>query len=125
MNPLLSALFGGLIIGLNATGVQLAFGRRAGISGMVAGSMFGQPGEGRWRTWFLVGLVAAISFGGTLILQLLVARIGQGWPQTRRLSALATTYSSWRPTGYTAPTLAWAIRFWACRPWRRSLVVGF
>ena len=56
----LSALMGGVLIGVSAT-ILLAFnGRIAGISGIVNGAIR-LPGEG-WRWFFLIGLIA----GGAL-----------------------------------------------------------
>jgi uncharacterized membrane protein YedE/YeeE len=57
----LSALLGGLLIGISAT-VLLAFnGRNAGISGMVNSAISFASGEG-WRWLFLIGLLS----GGAL-----------------------------------------------------------
>jgi uncharacterized membrane protein YedE/YeeE len=54
----ISALIGGAMIGFASVLLMLFNGRIAGISGIVAGSLFGDSKESRWRWWFLGGLVA-------------------------------------------------------------------
>ena len=54
-----SALAGGLLIGLSAALLLLANGRIAGISGILGGALRPQPGEFGWRAAFLAGLLAA------------------------------------------------------------------
>ena len=55
----LSALGGGLLIGLSAALLLLANGRIAGISGILDGALRPKAGEFGWRAAFLVGLLAA------------------------------------------------------------------
>jgi uncharacterized membrane protein YedE/YeeE len=55
----LSALAGGLLIGLAAALLILLNGRIAGISGILGGLLRPVPGERAWRLAFLGGLVAA------------------------------------------------------------------
>ena len=55
----LSALLGGILIGLAATIVLLVHGRIAGVSGMVGGLLTKDDGARPLRTWFLGGLVIA------------------------------------------------------------------
>lgn len=57
-----SALVGGLMIGLAATLLLLANGRIAGISGIFAGIVRPQAGDIGWRVCFILGLVG----GGAL-----------------------------------------------------------
>lgn len=52
-----SALIGGVLIGVAATILILWNGRVAGISGIVRGIFFGEKNEKRWRFVFLVGLL--------------------------------------------------------------------
>ena len=56
----LSALFGGLLIGLSATVLLLLNGRIAGISGIVGGLLQRyRVGDFAWRVAFVLGLVLA------------------------------------------------------------------
>ncbi|HIA20624.1 MAG: YeeE/YedE family protein [Methylococcus sp.] len=65
-----SALTGGALIGLAASLLLLFNGRIAGISGILAGSLFLRRQERWWRLLFLAGMVAGASlyqhFGGDL-----------------------------------------------------------
>ncbi|ALK96759.1 YeeE/YedE [Massilia sp. WF1] len=54
-----TALAGGLLIGLAASGLVLLNGRIAGISGILGGLFRPAPGEVAWRVAFLAGLVGA------------------------------------------------------------------
>jgi uncharacterized membrane protein YedE/YeeE len=56
----LSALGGGLLIGISATMLLLLQGRLAGISGILGGLWRAQSGDGLWRFLFLLGLVAGV-----------------------------------------------------------------
>src|SRR4051812_21563046 len=56
MNPLVSALFGGILIGLGASLLLLASGKIAGVSGIVAGVLPGGSERG-WRAAFVAGLL--------------------------------------------------------------------
>jgi uncharacterized membrane protein YedE/YeeE len=53
-----SALLGGALIGLAASGMALLMGRIAGISGIVAGVLRGGA-DLPWRVAFLVGMLAS------------------------------------------------------------------
>jgi uncharacterized membrane protein YedE/YeeE len=55
----LSALIGGILIGLSATLLLWTTGRIAGISGIVGGLLRPTAAELSWRVAFVVGLVAA------------------------------------------------------------------
>ena len=55
----LSALAGGLLIGLAAAVFALFNGRIAGISGIIGGLFRPQSGDTAWRGAFLAGLLAA------------------------------------------------------------------
>ena len=65
-----SALAGGALIGLGAVVLLWLTGRIAGVSGIIAGLLPPDRGEGFWRLAFLVGLVggAAVyrALGGPL-----------------------------------------------------------
>ncbi|MCP5364397.1 MAG: YeeE/YedE family protein [Hyphomicrobiales bacterium] len=54
-----SALFGGLLIGLGAVTLMLFLGRIAGIAGIVGGLLAFDREQWRWRLAFIAGLVAA------------------------------------------------------------------
>ena len=53
-----SALAGGVLIGIAATGLLWLNGRIAGISGIAGGVIFPTRGDVGWRVAFLIGLVA-------------------------------------------------------------------
>jgi uncharacterized membrane protein YedE/YeeE len=55
----LSALAGGVLIGLAAVWLLAANGRIAGISGILHGLFADPPGDRGWRIAFLAGLMAA------------------------------------------------------------------
>ncbi|WP_313271321.1 YeeE/YedE family protein [Stenotrophomonas sp.] len=59
MSTWISALAGGVLIGLAATLLLWLTGRIAGISGIVGGVLQPRQGEVAWRAAFLVGLIAA------------------------------------------------------------------
>jgi len=60
MNPYLTAILGGVLIGLAATLLLLLNGRIAGISGIVYGLTQRSPAaEWSWRAAFLAGLMIA------------------------------------------------------------------
>ena len=59
----LSALIGGILIGLSASAMLLIEGRIAGISGITAGVLKPSRGDTLWRVCFLAGLLA----GGILL----------------------------------------------------------
>lgn len=54
----LSALTGGILIGLSAVLLMGLNGRIAGISGIFSGIALGLPGDRLWRVFFVAGLVA-------------------------------------------------------------------
>lgn len=60
----LSALLGGLLIGLGAVGLYLSIGRIAGISGILFG-LFGAD-RGLWRGLFLLGLMGGAALTALL-----------------------------------------------------------
>lgn len=53
-----SALIGGILIGISAVLMLWLNGRIAGISGILGGLVFRQPGDWGWRLSFVAGLVA-------------------------------------------------------------------
>jgi len=59
MSTWISALAGGVLIGLAATLLLWLTGRIAGISGIVGGVLQPRQGDVAWRASFLVGLIAA------------------------------------------------------------------
>lgn len=52
-----SAIIGGVLIGLSATLLMWFNGRIAGISGIFYGAFEGEKHDKAWRWWFLVGLL--------------------------------------------------------------------
>ena len=70
----ISALLGGLLIGLAATVLWLTNGRIAGISGIVGNLPSAGPGDIAWRVAFLAGLIGApmgyAAFVGTPVIRL-------------------------------------------------------
>jgi len=59
MNQWMTALAGGVLIGLAATLLLWLNGRIAGVSGILSGVLLPKRGDTAWRTAFLVGLIAA------------------------------------------------------------------
>ena len=55
----LSALGGGLLIGLASVWLLAASGRIAGVSGILHGLFAQPPGDRAWRAAFILGLIAA------------------------------------------------------------------
>ena len=76
----LSALLGGLLIGVSATLLLVLNGRVAGISGILGGVAYPARNEIGWRLAFLAGLIVApllyAAFGGALPPVELTASIG-------------------------------------------------
>lgn len=70
MNAVVTALAGGVLIGLAAVLLMLALGRIAGIAGIIGGLVGNGVGEIGWRIAFVVGLMAgpfaAALFGAPL-----------------------------------------------------------
>lgn len=70
MNTVVTALAGGVLIGLAAVLLMLALGRIAGIAGIVGGLVGSGADESGWRLAFLAGLIAgpfaAALLGATL-----------------------------------------------------------
>jgi uncharacterized protein len=54
-----TALAGGILIGVASVWLLAANGRIAGISGILHGLFAQPPGERLWRLWFIAGLIAA------------------------------------------------------------------
>ncbi|MGJ8561399.1 MAG: YeeE/YedE family protein [Litorimonas sp.] len=53
----LSAMIGGVLIGLSAVMLMAFNGRIAGISGLFSGVAFAQQGDRLWRLLFVIGLI--------------------------------------------------------------------
>jgi len=70
MNAVVTALAGGVLIGLAAVLLMLALGRIAGIAGIIGGLVGSGAGEIGWRIAFVAGLIAgpfaAALFGAPL-----------------------------------------------------------
>jgi uncharacterized membrane protein YedE/YeeE len=74
-----SALAGGVLIGLASVWLLAANGRIAGVSGILHGLFAQPPGERPWRAAFIVGLVAA-GFGWHAFFPPGASReLGLGW----------------------------------------------
>ena len=54
----ISALIGGILIGLAAVAILVCDGKIAGISGIVSGLLRPVAGDTFWRAYFLAGLIA-------------------------------------------------------------------
>jgi uncharacterized membrane protein YedE/YeeE len=74
----ISALIGGLLIGLSACLLLLLNGRIAGISGIVGGLLQARAGERLWRSLFLAGLMLGTL--GYLAISDAPAPVRQGFP---------------------------------------------
>lgn len=59
MSGLLTSFVGGLLIGAAVALLAIGIGRVAGISGIAATTLSGNPGPDRWRLAFLAGLFSA------------------------------------------------------------------
>lgn len=59
MNAWMSALTGGVLIGVAATLLLWLTGRIAGISGILGGVVMPRSGDVAWRAAFLLGLIGA------------------------------------------------------------------
>lgn len=98
----LSALVGGLMIGLAAALLILLNGRIAGISGTVAGLLRPQRGETAWRVAFVAGLVLAPVVWG-LFAALPAVRIDASYPMlvvAGLLVGIGTRYGSGCTSGH-------------------------
>ena len=69
MTGWITALFGGVLIGIAATLLLWSLGRIAGISGIVNGIGSASRGDRAWRVAFVIGMMAA----GALVLQFVPA----------------------------------------------------
>jgi uncharacterized membrane protein YedE/YeeE len=65
--------FGGILIGLAASLMLVAYGRIAGVSGMVAGLLSPQRGDWQFRVWFVSGLLVAGAVASVFAPQLVAA----------------------------------------------------
>ncbi len=65
----LTALFGGVLIGISATLLLWSIGRIAGISGIVNGIGGASRGDRAWRVAFVIGMMSV----GALVLQFVPA----------------------------------------------------
>ncbi|MBV8660314.1 MAG: YeeE/YedE family protein [Burkholderiales bacterium] len=55
----ITALAGGIFVGVAATGFAWVLGRVMGVSGIIGGLLSASPGDRAWRWAFLIGLAAA------------------------------------------------------------------
>ena len=76
----LSALVGGVLIGLSASLLWLTTGRVAGISGIVGGLLGPERGDVNWRLAFLAGLMVAPLFVAAATGALPTVTIAASWP---------------------------------------------
>ena len=76
----LSALVGGVLIGLSASLLWLTTGRVAGISGVLGGLLGPERGDVNWRLAFLAGLMAAPLFAAAATGALPTVTIAASWP---------------------------------------------
>ena len=97
----MTALAGGILIGLAATVLITCNGRIAGISGIV-GSLLAQRAEGEtaWRLAFVLGLILAPVFY-RIVATLPVSHIEAGWTELI-VAGLLVGYGSRRGSGCTS-----------------------
>ncbi len=76
----LSALAGGVLIGLSASLLWLTTGRVAGISGILGGLLGPEKGDANWRLAFLAGLMAAPLLVAAATGALPTVTIAASWP---------------------------------------------
>jgi len=98
----LSALIGGLIIGLAAALFVLLNGRIAGISGILGGLLKPQAGDTAWRAAFVLGLIGAPLVYG-LFARVPVPQIDAGTPSlviAGLLVGVGTRYGSGCTSGH-------------------------
>jgi hypothetical protein len=74
-----SALFGGMLIGLASALLILLLGRIAGISGILAGCIDGVGRDKGWRMAFIIGLVAAPLIAKAEGYHVLSPQMPSGW----------------------------------------------
>jgi len=98
----LSALIGGLLIGLAVAALVFVNGRIAGVSGIVGGLLRPKAGDAAWRAAFVIGLIAA-----PVLYQIVAAlpeiRIDAQWPVLALAGALVgvgTRYGSGCTSGH-------------------------
>src|SRR5450830_1810930 len=96
-----SALVGGLLIGLSASLLLWLNGRIAGVSGVLGGLLPARAGEPAWRLLFLAGLL--LGAGGYIALTGVAAPIRQGFPVPLLLLAgFLTGFGTTRANGCTS-----------------------
>ena len=96
-----SALLGGLLIGLSASLLLWLNGRIAGVSGILFGLLSGSLRERVWRGLFVLGLV--LGTDGYLALTHTPAPVRQGFPVPLLLLAgLLTGFGTARANGCTS-----------------------
>ena len=95
-----SALVGGLLIGLSASLLLWLNGRIAGISGILFGILSSERSERVWRWLFLVGLVLGTL--GYLSLSNSPAPVRQGFPVPLLLAGFLTGFGTTRANGCTS-----------------------
>lgn len=96
-----SALAGGLLIGLAASVLLVLNGRIAGVSGVLAGLLLPRPGERAWRLLFLVGLL--LGAGAYFALTGTTRPVRHGFPVPLLIVAgLLTGFGTARANGCTS-----------------------
>jgi uncharacterized membrane protein YedE/YeeE len=96
-----SALIGGLLIGLAASVLLVLNGRIAGVSGVLGGLLVPRPGERAWRLLFLLGLV--FGAGAYLAVTGSASPVRQGFPVPLLIAAgLLTGFGTARANGCTS-----------------------
>ena len=75
-----SASIGGALIGLSAVLLMAFNGRIAGISGILSGAAFAEPGDKAWRIFFVIGLIAAPLLYAAVTGAMPAFEMEAGWP---------------------------------------------
>lgn len=109
----LSALIGGVLIGVAVAVLVLVNGRIAGVSGIVGGLLQFKAGDNAWRAAFVTGLIAAPLLYRSFSL-LPEIRIDAGWPTLMLAGVLVgvgTRYGSGCTSGHAVCGLSrWSLR---------------
>jgi uncharacterized protein len=95
-----SALVGGALIGLAASGLYVATGRIAGVSGIAGGLLRAGRADAAWRLLFVAGLVVGAGATG-LVAGMPVLRIEASWPMLV-VSGLLVGYGTQLGSGCTS-----------------------
>jgi len=89
----ISALIGGVLIGLASALLMLLNGRIAGVSGILGGALTMSAGDKVWRFSFIVGLIAA---------PIIIGSLGQPLPEPQLPTSWLLTVAAGVRVGFGA-----------------------